>query len=191
MAEVLPLQNDDQQTKQTPAENSTTSSQPAAATTKKTLPKGIILGPDGKPCRSCNSFRDFFSATSGGAAPPTAPTEAASRCPPDVEQLGRAGWTLLHTIAASYPSEANPAQQEDMKNFMSIFSRIYPCWSCAEDFRTWMSKPENDVRNVVQGRKTFGKWLCDAHNDVNVKLGKKPFDCLKWEERWRTGGKGC
>jgi FAD-linked sulfhydryl oxidase len=78
-----------------------------------------------------------------------------------------------------------------MKTFMTIFAKIYPCWSCAEDFQQWMSRPENNVDSVVQGRKTFGKWLCEAHNDVNTKLGKKMFDCGKWEERWRTGGEGC
>jgi FAD-linked sulfhydryl oxidase len=108
-----------------------------------------------------------------------------------VEQLGRSSWTLLHTIAATYPPEATPAQQCEMKQFMTIFSKIYPCWSCAEDFRAWMSKPDNDVSKYVQGRKSFGDWLCNAHNNVNAKLGKKVFDCSKWEERWITGGEGC
>jgi len=48
-----------------------------------------------------------------------------------------------------------------------------------------------DLAAVVRGRATLGRWLCDAHNDVNAKLGKKLFDCSKWEERWRTGGEGC
>lgn len=44
----------------------------------------------------------------------------------------------------------------------------------------------------VQGRKEFGLWMCNAHNEVNRKLGKQEFDCSKWEERWRDGWKdGC
>ncbi|KAF8537396.1 FAD-linked sulfhydryl oxidase ALR [Trichophaea hybrida] len=184
MAEVLSFQEEENLTQ--PSKQQHVSTSQISPHTKK----GVILGPDGKPCRSCNSFRDFVGATAGIAGP-AVPKNAPSECPPDVEQLGRAGWTLLHTIAASYPSEATSTQQYEMKTFMMIFAKIYPCWSCAKDFRQWMSRPENNVENAIQGRKTFGRWLCEAHNDVNTKLGKKTFDCRKWEERWRTGGEGC
>lgn len=117
-------------------------------------------------------------------------------CPPDVEVLGRSTWTLLHTIAATYPSSATPVQQGEMKTFLSVFSRIYPCWVCAEDFRGWIEKPENKLqveaggsKGHLSGRKEFALWMCNAHNDVNQKLGKKLFDCSKVEERWRTGWK--
>lgn len=117
-------------------------------------------------------------------------------CPPDVEALGRSTWTLLHTIAATYPSNATPAQQCEMKTFLSVFSRIYPCWVCAEDFRGWIGKSENKLqvegggsRGHLSGRKEFALWMCNAHNDVNQKLGKNLFDCSKVEERWRTGWK--
>lgn len=68
---------------------------------------------------------------------------------------------------------------------MGLFSKLYPCWVCASDFQVWMA--ENKVR--TESRDEFGKWMCEAHNEVNRKLGKKEFDCGKWEERWRTGWK--
>lgn len=71
-----------------------------------------------------------------------------------------------------------------MKQFVGLFGKLYPCWSCADDFRTWM-KEGNEPR--VSNREEFGRWMCEAHNAVNVKLGKSSFDCNKWEERWRTG----
>lgn len=46
---------------------------------------------------------------------------------------------------------------------------------------------ENRVR--TESREEFGRWMCEAHNGVNRKLGKKEFDCERWEERWRTGWK--
>jgi FAD-linked sulfhydryl oxidase len=68
---------------------------------------------------------------------------------------------------------------------MRLFSKLYPCWVCAEDFQAYMQK-----REVKAGsRDEFGNWLCEAHNEVNRKLGKPTFDCRKWEERWRTGWK--
>lgn len=116
---------------------------------------------------------------------PSPPAPATNDCPADVETLGRSTWTLLHSIAATYPTSPTPAQQDDLVGFVKLFSRLYPCWVCADDFRAYQRK--DPVRAGSRGE--FGKWLCDAHNDVNVKLGKPVFDCSKWEERWRTGWK--
>jgi FAD-linked sulfhydryl oxidase len=91
-------------------------------------------------------------------------------------------------MAASYPAKATPVQQNDMSSFLRTFSLFYPCWVCAEDFRTWMAKKENEpVLN--QGWKGLGQWMCRAHNEVNVKLGKDEFDCNLWQERWKDGFK--
>ncbi|OAQ66632.1 augmenter of liver regeneration [Pochonia chlamydosporia 170] len=106
-----------------------------------------------------------------------------SDCPPDVEALGRGTWTLLHSIAASYPESPSKSQQSDLLSFVKLFSKLYPCWVCAEDFTTYMGR---EVPRVGS-RDEFGKWLCGAHNDVNRKLGKPQFDCSRWQERWRTG----
>jgi FAD-linked sulfhydryl oxidase len=170
--------------------------------------KGIILDKDGKPfvsppppppsvlpqllkqlfrsCRTCNSLRDFMGAP---AAVSASVAEPPKDCPPDVETLGHASWTLLHSIAATYPAVASPQQQKEMKTFVEIFARIYPCWVCAEDFQSWIKRPENELGKYLGGRRLFGMWMCWAHNDVNKKLGKKEFDCDKWEERWRDGWK--
>lgn len=119
----------------------------------------------------------------------TQPTEIPPDCPPDVEQLGRSTWTLLHTMAATYPEKATAQHQEDMQGFLKFFSKLYPCWVCADDFRTWMAHPSGRNQPKLSGRKEFGWWMCEAHNEVNRKLGKKEFDCRLWEERWRTGWK--
>ncbi|CAG8961288.1 hypothetical protein HYFRA_00013567 [Hymenoscyphus fraxineus] len=140
--------------------------------------QGVILGKDGKPCRSCNSFASFTSQTKKI-------TKSDPQCPPDVEQLGRSTWTFLHTLTASYPANPTPSEQSNVQQFMGLFGKLYPCWVCAEDFQEWMAK--NKVR--TESRDEFGRWMCEAHNEVNRKLGKREFDCGKWEERWRTGWK--
>lgn len=106
-------------------------------------------------------------------------------CPPDVEELGRSTWTLLHTLTATYPTSAPAPLQSKTRRFLTLFSELYPCWVCAEDFQSWIAKPENEPR--VRGREEFGMWMCRAHNEVNRKLGKGEFDCARWEERWRDG----
>ncbi|OHF04364.1 Erv1/Alr family protein [Colletotrichum orchidophilum] len=161
----------------------------AKADPPKPLPKGMVLGPDGKPCRSCSSKSAFSSWASqmSGSAKNGTPVNSVSidDCPPDVETLGRGTWQLLHSIAATYPEKPSPAQKDDLRGFVRLFSKLYPCWVCAEDFQSYIQKEQ--VR--VEGRSEFGNWLCEAHNEVNRKLGKKEFDCSKWEERWRTGWK--
>lgn len=160
--------------------------------------QGVILGKDGKPfvhhlprilhttnhtssCRSCNSFSDFTSQTKKI----TKAKSPAPECPPDVEQLGRSSWTLLHSITAAFPEKPTAQDQNNARNFMGLFGKLYPCWTCAEDFQVWMSR--NQVR--TESRDEFGRWMCEAHNEVNRKLGKGEFDCNKWDERWRTGWK--
>ncbi|KAL8676807.1 MAG: hypothetical protein Q9186_006714 [Xanthomendoza sp. 1 TL-2023] len=150
-------------------------------------PKGVVLGKDGKPKGFSN---DALSITTARSTPPsisTASLDPAPDCPPDVEELGRSTWSLLHTISASYPSRASPTQQDEMRQFLGLFGKLYPCWVCAEDFQAWMKSKGNEPR--VESRDGLGKWMCDAHNEVNRKLGKQEFDCGRWEERWRTGWK--
>lgn len=125
--------------------------------------------------------------TQAAAAPviTAPPSGTPDDCPPDVETLGRSTWTLLHTMAATYPEKPSPSQQSDMLSFVGLFSRLYPCWVCAEDFQTYIKREQPRVG----GRGEFGLWMCNAHNEVNQKLGKPVFDCSRWEERWRTGWK--
>nr|POE96539.1 mitochondrial fad-linked sulfhydryl oxidase erv1 [Quercus suber] len=146
-------------------------------------------------CRTCTSVSSWQAMiaqhdgkkssskpTQGSTTIPTQPAD----CPPDVEQLGRSSWTLLHSITAQYPERPSFSKQIETKQFLGLFGKMYPCWVCAEDFQAWM-KNGNEPR--VSNREEFGKWMCEAHNAVNTKLGKPSFDCNKWEERWRTGWK--
>lgn len=103
--------------------------------------------------------------------------------PPDVEKLGRSTWTLLHSIAATYPETPSTKQQADMKQFLKLFGNFYPCWFCAEDFEKYMEKN----KPTTESQDKLGNWLCEAHNDVNKKLGKPTFNCDLWKQRWRDG----
>ncbi|PZD44543.1 ERV1, Mitochondrial sulfhydryl oxidase the biogenesis of cytosolic FeS protein [Pyrenophora tritici-repentis] len=113
------------------------------------LANGIVLGPDGKPCRTCNDVKSLFAMsgklptkrtqsqpTTTTAAAPTLPAD----CPPDVEELGRSSWTLLHSITGAYPVNPSPQLQSETKSFLTTFGKLYPCWVCAEDFQAWMQK---------------------------------------------------
>ncbi|OXV10804.1 hypothetical protein Egran_01436 [Elaphomyces granulatus] len=179
----------------------------------KPLPKGVVLDKDGKPCRLCTSVASWraltkqassassSSNTSSSSSPTLSPPSLSDNnassipgandddCPPDVEALGRSTWTFLHSLTAAYPPRATSEQQLEMHSFLKLFSRLYPCWVCADDFRAWMNQSGGRNEPRLSGRSEFGTWMCEAHNAVNRKLGKKEFDCRFWEERWRTGWK--
>ncbi|KAF7545957.1 hypothetical protein G7046_g9448 [Stylonectria norvegica] len=129
----------------------------------KKIPRGVVLGPDGKPCRNCTSFAAWAAQTKStikdDAARATPKTmQPPDDCPPDVEALGRSTWTLLHSIAATYPETPSRGQQSDLLSFVGLFSKLYPCWVCAEDFQGYMRK---DTPKVAS-RDDFGKWLRDG-----------------------------
>ena len=134
------------------------------------------------PASSTNPNPDAAPATSSSSTMPPAAGPAPD-CPPDVDALGRSTWTLLHSVAASYPAQPSPQQRADVSDFLRLFGRLYPCWVCADDFQAWMRRERPDVR----GRSELGQWMCRAHNEVNRKLGKREFDCRRWDERWRSG----
>ena len=173
------------------------------STTPGDKPTGIYFDKDGKPCRACTAFKDWTKQGKKKPPPPPPPSynntgnvaAAASKsnssqelpqdCPPDSEQLGKATWTFLHTMAAYYPEVPSYEQQRKMHNFLSAFSQFYPCWHCAEHLREEMDK----IPPKVESRWSLGKWLCDMHNIVNERLDKPIFDCNKIDERWKDGPK--
>lgn len=98
----------------------------------------------------------------------------------DKEQIGRATWTLLHTIAAQYPDHPSSRQKRDAKNLIDIMTRMYPCGECAEHF----SEVVKAYPPQVGSRQEFSQWMCRIHNVVNRSIGKAEFNCSYVSSRW-------
>lgn len=179
-----------------------------ASESSSKMPPGMIMGSDGKPCKVCTAFRSWrpgtttgteaneksgshksVSATMAALAFGSASTSSSRpevpppHCPPDVEQLGRATWTFLHTTAAYYPERPTAVQRANMMSLIRSLPILYPCTTCASDFGEDIGKHPPDV----SGRVGLSRWLCERHNEVNEKLGKEIFNCLKTDERWKDG----
>ncbi|CAE6396173.1 unnamed protein product [Rhizoctonia solani] len=160
----------------------------------KPLPPGIVLGPDGKPCKVCTSFkawsksqRSTTKGTTAAASTALVTTPTRENCPADVEALGRATWTFLHTTAAYYPTHPTQQHQSSMLALLRSLPVLYPCSHCASDFGKDIKR--NPVEGVVASRETLARWLCERHNEVNRKLGKEKFDCRmsSLDQRWKDG----
>ncbi|KAL2009993.1 hypothetical protein VTN00DRAFT_5800 [Thermoascus crustaceus] len=109
-------------------------------------------------------------------------------------ELGRATWKFFHTMMARYPEHPTEDEQETLRSFVYLFSRLYPCGECASHFQQHLKKypPQVSSRNAAAG------WACFIHNEVNAMLHKPMFDCNKIgdfydcgcaDEDNKTGGK--
>ena len=110
--------------------------------------------------------------------------ESFENCPLDKDELGNKTWGFLHTMSVYLPTgKLEASQQTDLRSFIELFSKFYPCDICASDMR----KDIKDEKPVVDTGYNFAQWLCRLHNKTNVKLGKPSFDCNKIFERWKDG----
>ncbi|TIC25780.1 FAD-dependent thiol oxidase [Wallemia mellicola] len=152
----------------------------------------IPLGPDGKPCKPCVSFKDWTKLQKKNeikkepsSLERIAKVTLADKfgCPVDADELGRHTWTFLHTSAAYYPPAASESQQNQMRNLINLVGTFYPCGDCAGHLRKYVKQYPPQVHS----RSALELWLCQMHNEVNVRLGKDEFDCNKVGQRWRDG----
>jgi FAD-linked sulfhydryl oxidase len=96
------------------------------------------------------------------------------------EELGRATWLFLHTLAAQYPDDPTRQQARDVRDLISVLTRAYPCAECASHFDEVVRR----VPPVVSSGAAFRQWACEVHNEVNARLGKPRFDCAGVDTRW-------
>lgn len=120
---------------------------------------------------------DYLDTTNLGK---TSSVEDEPRRPVSKEELGRATWTLLHTVAAQFPDKPTKQQKQDVKELMAILSRLYPCKECGEHFKEILKVNPVQVGSGAE----LAQWMCQVHNIVNRSLDKPKFPCQRVDARW-------
>ena len=106
-------------------------------------------------------------------ATPSFPGAAKAAARVTREDVGRATWTLLHSVAAAYPERPSRAQRRAAAALVDSLAALYPCAECADHFREHVKHRPVDASSGA-GLRT---WACEVHNDVNDALAKPRHPC--------------
>ena len=183
------------------------------------LPPGMVLGPDGKPCKVCTSFRNWRPPSSSSSSSKKAATKRSHSPNPSNDSPSSA--TAIATATAAAVSAARgdddarahcPPDSEALGRatwtFLHATAAYYPERPSPTQ-RAHMLQLLHALPTLypcghcaedlgerlrrrppdVRNRAVLGAWLCETHNEVNALLGKPAFDCARVDERWRDGPK--
>ena len=100
------------------------------------------------------------------------------------ESLGSNTWSLLHSVAAIYSNHPNETEKESVKDFFEGLMHFYP--SKSELMKEIIKEHPLEYSN----REELVYYMCQIHNILNKKLGKKKFSCKEAFNVW-GGDCGC
>lgn len=158
------------------------------------MPRPLLVPPGQAAVALIATFLFGYFAGSirntAGAPPPSPPALSAHelRGPPTKAELGQAGWTLLHVMAANTPEKPTEQESARVDAFLHALGHLYPCPTCAAHFRQHIQ--QHPIAS--SSREALSLWLCEAHNEVNIRNGKKSFYCDigVLDARWKDCGCG-
>jgi mitochondrial FAD-linked sulfhydryl oxidase len=102
------------------------------------------------------------------------PSRCACSCDSErMDEVGRAGWRFMHTLAANYPEQPHFYQKFAWYGFFETIINFYPCEYCRNHL--WDNVDKYGIR--VANRTDISMYLCFLHNDVNKENGRAVFPC--------------
>ena len=102
------------------------------------------------------------------------------------QEIGRNTWSILHSIAASYPNEPTKEDKQQITNFLYGLANLFPCKICGSHLLKMLNKEGVHA----DSREELVNYICKIHNIVNKVLNKPHFDCKKAFDFW-GGDCGC
>ena len=90
-----------------------------------------------------------------------------------MDEVGRAGWRLIHSLAANYPEEPKFYQKYPWYGFIEVLIQFYPCERCCEHL--WSNIERHGMHTA--NKTDMSMFMCFLHNDVNRMNGKEDYPC--------------
>lgn len=98
-----------------------------------------------------------------------------------LDKWGPCAWNTLHAFAHSSPKVLDEERRAQTRSMLYLFGLHLPCPKCS---RHWMEYLQSHLTEEALGsREALVRFLNDAHNDVNRRLGKRVFTL---EEHYRV-----
>ena len=98
-----------------------------------------------------------------------------------IQVWGPAMWDTLHVIAHTSPLKLSAAERERMRTLLRSIAAHLPCPRCRAHFEDFLERRMDE--DALASRVALVSLLNDAHNEVNVRCGKR-----KWslDEHYRA-----
>ena len=90
-----------------------------------------------------------------------------------IDKWGPSFWCTLHVMAHSSPKEMDREQQQETLRFLKMFATRIPCPQCRQHFTEFLEQEVGP--DTLQTRDSFVSFMNDAHNDVNMRTGKRTY----------------
>ena len=87
-----------------------------------------------------------------------------------IDKWGPSAWNTLHAFAHRVPVTSSADQQRAFRDFLYGFAKHLPCPHCRTHFLRYLDA--HLTAHSLASRAATIAFLNDAHNDVNVRLGK-------------------
>ncbi len=88
-----------------------------------------------------------------------------------LKRLGRSLWKRLHDKARNLPLQLTEGDQTELKSWLSLWERAIPNYSRCNCQKNWV-EARTSLQPVFDTGPGFLEWTIQAHDLVNLKLGK-------------------
>lgn len=87
-------------------------------------------------------------------------------------EWGPAAWNTLHAFAHAAPEEFDDDVRAEWRRFLRTFAHFLPCTRCRTHFVDFLDR---ELEGGLRGRASLVAMLNDAHNEVNLRTGKRAY----------------
>lgn len=89
------------------------------------------------------------------------------------DRWGQDYWRVMHAATFLYPEDPADIDKTRMLTFLRLIPFLLPCSACGFHFAQYIQNPATGLTDsVLSSRDTLTRWLVEAHNDVNRRVGK-------------------
>ena len=97
--------------------------------------------------------------------------------PLNKSEAGAHAWSIMHHRASLYSTNPTDKEKTRMKSFLyeSMKGVAELCNDCRKHIREYLK--QNPLGQALENKEKLSKYLCDFHNSVNLRTGKKTHNC--------------